>query len=61
MALVLDTTLRSDGKTYEEGSPVKGLPKKVQELVKELGVVKVVPDEEPEEDLEEAKEDTKDG
>lgn len=35
MAIVLDTELKVDGKTYEEGTPLSDLPRKVAKIAKD--------------------------
>lgn len=39
MALVLDSTLKIDGKVYPEGTAFNGLPKKVKEAARDAGIV----------------------
>lgn len=61
MAVILATTLRigrapKESKVIEEGTPYESLTKKEKELAKELGLLKQVPDKQPEleDELEEA-------
>lgn len=57
MAVVLNTTLKMDGKVYEEGRDVQSLPNKVKKYVKDNKLYKHVVDEEDIELEEEESED----
>lgn len=56
MAVVLNTTLKMDGKVYEEGSEASSLPSKVKKFAKDNDLLVAVVDPDEVDELEEEEE-----